>query len=110
MPGRNAAMKEFANPSAGAEATRIHNFERRGYSHHKSHVAAGPQPSRAGSAMNREHMKGDTNLQISNLRASIKGKVIGRDDPEYDDARRVFFTGFDRRPEAIVRVGDSSDV
>jgi FAD/FMN-containing dehydrogenase len=55
-------------------------------------------------------MKGDTNLQISNLRASIKGKVIGRDDPEYDDARRVFFTGFDRRPEAIVRVGDSSDV
>jgi FAD/FMN-containing dehydrogenase len=48
--------------------------------------------------------------EISNLRASLKGKVIGSDDPRYDDARRVFFTGFDRRPAAIVRVGDSSDV
>jgi FAD/FMN-containing dehydrogenase len=48
--------------------------------------------------------------KISNLRASLKGKVIGSDDPRYDDARRVFFTGFDRRPAAIVRVGDASDV
>jgi hypothetical protein len=55
-------------------------------------------------------MKGDINLQISNLRAKIKGKLIGPDDSEYDDARRVFFTGFDLRPEAIVRVCDSSDV
>jgi FAD/FMN-containing dehydrogenase len=55
-------------------------------------------------------MKTKTNIQISNLRASLKGKVIGPDDPQYDDVRRVFFTGFDRRPEAIVRVGDASDV
>jgi hypothetical protein len=55
-------------------------------------------------------MKTETDIQISNLRASLKGEVIGSDDPRYDDARRVFFTGFDRRPAAIVRVGDVSDV
>ena len=36
--------------------------------------------------------------------------VIGPDDARYDDARRVFFTGFDRRPAAVVRVADASDV
>ncbi len=47
---------------------------------------------------------------ISDLRASLNGKVIGADDAGYDDVRRVFFTGFDRRPTAIVRVADASDV
>jgi hypothetical protein len=49
-------------------------------------------------------------LPISNLRADLNGKVIAPDDPGYDDARGVFFTGFDRRPAAIVRVADASDV
>lgn len=48
--------------------------------------------------------------QITNLRASLNGKVIGADTPGYEDARRVFFSGFDRRPAAIVRAGDASDV
>jgi len=51
-----------------------------------------------------------TDIQISKLRASLKGTVIGPEDPEYDDVRRVFFTGFDRRPEAVVRVRDASDI
>ncbi len=55
-------------------------------------------------------MKTETNIRISDLRASLNGEVIGPDDPRYDDARRVFFTGFDRRPAAIVRVSDTSDV
>jgi FAD/FMN-containing dehydrogenase len=49
-------------------------------------------------------------IPISNLRANLHGNVIAPDDPGYDDARRVFFTGFDRRPAAIVRVADASDV
>jgi FAD/FMN-containing dehydrogenase len=49
-------------------------------------------------------------IPISNLRANLNGNVIAPDDPGYDDARRVFFTGFDRRPAAIVRVADASDV
>jgi FAD/FMN-containing dehydrogenase len=55
-------------------------------------------------------VKTTPDVQISNLRASLNGKVIGSDDPGYDDMRRVFFTGFDRRPAAIVRVADASDV
>jgi FAD/FMN-containing dehydrogenase len=54
--------------------------------------------------------KTETAIQISSLRASLKGQVIGPDDSRYDDDRRVFFTGFDRRPEAIVRVADALDV
>ena len=49
-------------------------------------------------------------IQISDLRANLNGTVIAPDDPGYDDARRVFFTGFDRRPAAIVRAADASDV
>ena len=55
-------------------------------------------------------MKTETDIQISELRASLHGNVIGSDDPGYDNLRRVFYTGFDRRPAAIVRVGDASDV
>ena len=55
-------------------------------------------------------MKTTIDTQIRNLRASLNGKVIGADDPRYDDARRVVFTGFDRRPAAIVRAADAADV
>jgi FAD/FMN-containing dehydrogenase len=47
---------------------------------------------------------------ISNLRANLNGNVIAPDDRAYDDARSVFFTGFDRRPAAIVRAANASDV
>ena len=47
---------------------------------------------------------------ISTLRAGLNGKVIDAGDPRYDALRRVFFTGFDRRPAAIVRVTDADDV
>jgi FAD/FMN-containing dehydrogenase len=55
-------------------------------------------------------MMTETNIQISKLRATLKGRVIGSDDPRYDAVRRAFFTGFDRRPAAIVQVRDASDV
>jgi FAD/FMN-containing dehydrogenase len=49
-------------------------------------------------------------LSISDLRAGLSGSVIAPDDPAYDDARGVFFTGFDRRPAAVVRTADAADV
>jgi FAD/FMN-containing dehydrogenase len=49
-------------------------------------------------------------IPITGLRAGLNGNVIGFDDPGYDDARRVFFTGFDRRPAAIVRPANASEV
>jgi FAD/FMN-containing dehydrogenase len=41
---------------------------------------------------------------------SIKGKVIGPSDPEYDAARTVFLGGVDKRPALIVKVADTEDV
>jgi FAD/FMN-containing dehydrogenase len=49
-------------------------------------------------------------VPISDLQADLDGKVITPGDPRYDDARGVFFSGFDRRPAAIVRVADAADV
>jgi FAD/FMN-containing dehydrogenase len=49
-------------------------------------------------------------IPIAGIRAELNGKVIAPDDAEYDEARRVFFTGFDPRPAAIVRVADAADV
>jgi FAD/FMN-containing dehydrogenase len=40
----------------------------------------------------------------------LKGEVIAPDDPSYDEARHVFFKGFDRRPAAIARVAGADDV
>jgi FAD/FMN-containing dehydrogenase len=55
-------------------------------------------------------MQQTLNTQIRNLRAHLNGKVIGSEDPRYDDVRRVFLTGLDRRPAAVVRATDASDV
>jgi FAD/FMN-containing dehydrogenase len=49
-------------------------------------------------------------LPLTNLRASVTGRVIVPDDADYDAARAVFYGGFDRRPAAIVRVADATDV
>jgi FAD/FMN-containing dehydrogenase len=62
------------------------------------------------SATKGEHVTTATDISISDLRAGLNGTVIAPDDPGYDDARRVFFTGFDRRPAAIVHAADAADV
>jgi FAD/FMN-containing dehydrogenase len=46
----------------------------------------------------------------SELRAQLDGQLITPGDPGYDDARKVFFHGFDRRPAAIARVTAAEDV
>lgn len=54
-------------------------------------------------------MKTTTDIPISDL-GRWDGRVITPDDPRYDDARHVFFSGFDRHPAAIVRAADADDV
>jgi FAD/FMN-containing dehydrogenase len=54
-------------------------------------------------------VKTKTDIPISDI-SGWNGRVITPDDRRYDDARRVFFSGFDRRPAAIVRAADASDV
>jgi hypothetical protein len=47
---------------------------------------------------------------ISALRDDLDGRVIAPDDPGYDDARALFYAGFDRRPAAVVRASSADDV
>ena len=49
-------------------------------------------------------------VSIPLLRAQVRGRVITADDPDYDKARQVASGNVDRRPAAIVRVADASDV
>ncbi len=47
---------------------------------------------------------------LTDLRASLAGTVIAPDDAEYEAARRCFNALIDRRPVAIVRCTEPSDV
>ncbi len=49
-------------------------------------------------------------LSIEQLRADFQGRVIGPDDAGYDQARTVFYGGFDRRPAVIIRAKDAMEV
>ena len=49
-------------------------------------------------------------LISSQLTQDLTGRVIGPDDPGYDEARAVFYGNVDRRPALIVKVADAADV
>jgi FAD/FMN-containing dehydrogenase len=51
-----------------------------------------------------------TPLSIPQVRDLFRGRVIGPDDSQYDEARTVFYGGIDRRPAVIVRVAHATDV
>ena len=55
-------------------------------------------------------MRSITTLSISELRESLDGRVFAPEDEGYDEARAVFYGGFDRHPAVIVRVANASDV
>ena len=60
--------------------------------------------------MNMLSMNPATALVVPELRAVLHGRVITPDDAVYDEARTVFYGGIDRRPAAIVRAKDATDV
>src|SRR5256885_15915456 len=51
-----------------------------------------------------------SDFSVAELRAELKGEVIGPDDPGYDEARQVIFKGFDRRPAAAGPCAGAPDV
>jgi hypothetical protein len=48
--------------------------------------------------------------RLLGVRETFRGRVIGPGDPGYDEARTVFYGGFDRRPAVGIRVADATDV
>jgi FAD/FMN-containing dehydrogenase len=49
-------------------------------------------------------------ISIPELRTALNGQVIAPDDAGYDEARTVFYGGFDRRPAVIVRPANAKEV
>ena len=47
---------------------------------------------------------------IAQLRSSFDGRVTGPGDPGYDQARKVFYGKWDRRPAAVVRPTSAEEV
>ena len=47
---------------------------------------------------------------VDRLRDRIRGEVVTPDDPEYDDARRVYNAMIDRRPHVVIRRAGTEDV
>ena len=46
----------------------------------------------------------------ANFRSALRGELIGRDDPGYDAARKVYNAMIDRQPLMIARCADVADV
>ena len=51
-----------------------------------------------------------TSISIPRLRNSFDGRVVAPGDPGYDQARKVFYGKFDRRPAAVVRPSNAAEV
>ncbi|MET0730862.1 MAG: FAD-binding oxidoreductase [Solirubrobacterales bacterium] len=51
-----------------------------------------------------------TDVPTDELRSEFDGELITPQDGAYDEARRVFFKGIDRRPLAVARVAGAEDV
>jgi FAD/FMN-containing dehydrogenase len=51
-----------------------------------------------------------TDVPTDELRSNLDGELITPQDGAYDEARQVFFKGFDRRPLAVARVANADDV
>jgi len=47
---------------------------------------------------------------IAATRRTIRGRVVGPDEADYDTLRALMYGGLDRQPAAIVRVADADDV
>ena len=47
---------------------------------------------------------------IAKFAQSLRGPVIGRDHPDYDDARKLYDASIDKRPLVIARCADVADV
>jgi FAD/FMN-containing dehydrogenase len=47
---------------------------------------------------------------IQAFSSRVRGQLIRPEDDDYDEARTVFYGGYDRRPALVVRVKDATDI
>ena len=47
---------------------------------------------------------------VAELRATLDGRVVTPENSAYEDARRIFYRSFDRRPAAVVTPADAREV
>ena len=47
---------------------------------------------------------------VAELSAGLRGEIVGRDDPVYDEARKIWNGSIDRRPALIARCAGVADV
>ncbi|MEW2084531.1 FAD-binding oxidoreductase [Streptomyces sp. NPDC005283] len=47
---------------------------------------------------------------LEEMRTALRGPVIGPEDPEYNEARKIYNAMIDREPAALVRCADAADV
>lgn len=52
----------------------------------------------------------NNSISIQELRTNFNGQVIAPGDPDYNEARSVFYGGFDQRPAVIIRAKDADEV
>ena len=60
--------------------------------------------------MSLSHASSETLSIRRQLRAAVDGRVVTADDAGYDQARALFYGGFDRRPQAIVWPTNTTEV
>src|SRR3954453_22280224 len=51
-----------------------------------------------------------SSIDLTSRRRDFRGDLVGPADPGYDDARRIYNGGIDRRPALIARCADAADV
>src|SRR5205809_1926149 len=47
---------------------------------------------------------------VAELSAGLRGEIVGRDDPVYDEARKIWNGSIDRRPALVARCAGVADV
>ena len=47
---------------------------------------------------------------VEHFKASLRGELIQPDDPDYEEARKVYNAMIDKRPRMIARCSDVADV
>lgn len=93
-PGWGSTAAVSLGPQAAA-ATLVRGTVQRGWQSVTADRSSAPAPA--------------AEMPLEALAVTVRGRVIGPSDPDYDEARAVWNARYDRRPAAILRCADAMD-